>query len=291
MKNLYPFFSQNPLDRLDATRRDEREVERLQNLPTSQFLLFFKGELLVDNNKCFFTQKDLLACKYNEKEIILLGKDKETHYFCINITSFEDNLETIGLREIALHVEEELLGILAQSASVLNWHSLHKHCAFCAGDTLSVNAGWRRDCTKCKKEHFPRVDPVVIMLVTHGEYCLLGRGVNFKENRYSCLAGYMESGESIEDAARRELFEEAGIIGGDVTYVTSQPWPFPSTLMIGLHVQAKTKEIKIDTHELEDAKWVYKNDVKALLSGESVLGISTPSKIAIARNLLEYWVK
>ncbi|WP_024954164.1 NAD(+) diphosphatase [Sulfurospirillum arcachonense] len=291
MKNLYPFFSQNPLDRLDATRRDKKEVQKLQNLPSSKFLLFFEGNLLTQNKQYLFTQQDLLTCTYNKEEIILLGEDKNVHYFCLHVNTFPSNLATAGLREFALYVKEKSLGILAQASSVLNWHSSHKHCAECGANTLMEHAGWRRDCVACKKEHFPRVDPVVIMLVTHGEYCLLGRGVNFKENRYSCLAGYMESGESIEEAAKRELFEEAGITGGEVTYIASQPWPFPSTLMIGVHVKAKTKEITIDPHEIEDAKWVHKDDIKQILDGDESFGISTPRKIAIARNLLEYWIK
>ncbi len=129
-----------------------------------------------------------------------------------------------------------------------------------------------------------------MMLVTYEDYCLVGRGVNFAPNRYSCLAGFMESGESIEDAARRELYEEAGVIGEDVEYMMCQPWPFPNTLMIGVHVKAKSKKLKIDPHEIADAKWVHKEDVKAILEGDERHGILMPRKIAISRNLLETWV-
>jgi NAD+ diphosphatase len=128
------------------------------------------------------------------------------------------------------------------------------------------------------------------MLVTYEDYCLIGRGVNFPENRYSCLAGYVESGETLEDASRRELYEEAGVIGLDVNYVLSQPWPFPSTLMVGMHVIAQAQELTLDYNELSDAKWVHKNDIKSILEGDESFGFSVPSKIAIARNLLELWV-
>ena len=187
-------------------------------------------------------------------------------------------------------MEENKLGILAQAAAVLNWHHSHQFCSACGKETTMKHAGWRRDCFTCKKEHFPRTDPVVMMLVTHGDYCLLGRGVNFAPNRYSCLAGFMESGESIEDAARRELYEEAGVIGLEVEYMMCQPWPFPNTLMIGVHVKAKSKELHIDTHEIAEAKWVHKNNLKAILDGDESFGISVPRKIAISRNLLESWI-
>ncbi len=154
-----------------------------------------------------------------------------------------------------------------------------------------MNGGWRRDCVICKKEHFPRVDSAVIMLVTFGEYCLLGRGVSFKEGRYSCLAGYVESGETFEGAAKRELFEEAGIEGYDVEYLFSQPWPFPSTLMVGMRMKAKTQELTLDKNEIADAIWVHKDEVRAVLNGKDDSVFSIPLKIAIARNILEVWVE
>ena len=289
MKRPVPFFSKNPLDRLDSTRRDACELQKLQHLPTSLFVLFHEEHVLVCGGECFFDEKILHSCEYVKDEVILLGVEKETHYFCVAVQKYPAALTAVNLREFALQVKEEKLGILAQSASVLRWHRTHPHCAACGAPTRLAHAGWRRDCTVCEKEHFPRTDPVVIMLVTHGEFCLLGRGVAFPEGRYSCLAGYVESGESIEAAARRELYEEAGILGGAVHYVSSQPWPFSSALMIGVHVEALTKEITIDPHELSDARWVGKEEVRALLKGDTSLGITTPSAIAIARNLLEYW--
>jgi len=288
MKNLLPYFSQNPLDRLDQVRRDTKLFEQLKSTKSAQYLLFDKKNILFNkkDKSYFFSNKGL-----DTKHAILLGRENNIDYFALDIGNAK-NLDSLGLRKFTnnSYVPEEKLGIIAQASAVLNWHSDHQHCSFCGSLTTMKHAGWRRDCSTCKRQHFPRVDPVVIMLVTHGDYCLVGRGVNFQQNRYSCLTGYMESGESIEDASRRELFEEAGVVGLEVEYKMSQPWPFPSTLMIGTHVKAKSKELNIDTHEIEDAKWVHKNDIRAILNGDENFGFSLPTKIAIARNLLENWV-
>lgn len=287
MKNIYPYFSQNPLDRLDAIRRDKKLVEELKSSKNSLFLLFDGSDVLFEENskKCFFTCNDI-----DTTEAILLGSYEDKNYFVMK--NSQNHLSKLPLREFVSnsYIEEEKLGILAQSSAILNWHEAHRYCSSCGKLTQMKHAGWRRDCPTCNTQHFPRVDPVVIMLVTFGDFCLIGRGVNFTKNRYSCLAGYMESGETIEDASRRELYEEAGVIGLDVEYKMSQPWPFPSTLMIGVHVKAKSKELCIDTHEIEDAKWVHKDDIRAILNGDESFGFSLPTKIAVGRNLLEEWV-
>jgi len=294
MKKLYPFFSQNPLDRLDLTRKDTATCKLLKERKDSLFLLFYDSEIVLEDekNNCFFHLHQLTSFDINDEETILLGKFQDIHYFAINLNK-DTSLKKMPIREFAEsdYLDEKLLGIIAQASAVINWHKSHQHCSICGNYTQMMHVGWRRDCLTCKREHFPKVDPVVIMLVTFGEYCLLGRGANFKKNRYSCLAGYMESGESIEDAARRELFEEAGVVGENVEYISSQPWPFPSTLMIGLHVKAKEQKLNLDPHEISDAKWVHKDDIKLMLNGDESFGFSIPPKIAIARNLLEYWVQ
>jgi len=296
MKRIYPFFSQNPLDRLDQIRRDEKEVEKLKKLDTTQFLLFNNDKILVNEkkNQCMYTTEELSYYHIYSAEVVLLGAYEGITYFAISIDeNVSAELSFISLREFVKldFMSESLFGILAQSNAVLNWHSSHKFCSFCGANTTITQAGWRRDCVSCKREHFPRTDSVVIMLVTYGEYCLVGRGVNFKEGRYSCLAGYVESGETLEDASRRELFEEAGVIGLEVDYMLSQPWPFPSTLMVGMHVRAKSQELKLDSHEIADAKWIHKDDIKAVLNGDDSYDFTLTDKIAIGRNLLELWIK
>jgi NAD+ diphosphatase len=296
MQNLYPFFSQNPLDRLDLVRRDKKLFADLLNSEDAQFLLLDESNIIFDETKrqCFFSKDILNQFDIDEKNIVLLGRENSVDYFAISIKEeLSKKFTKVSIRDFVNldFLEEERFGILAQAACVLNWHDTHQHCNICGGETSITHAGWRRDCLTCKKQHFPKVEPVVIMLVTHGDFCLLGNGVRFKENRYSCLAGFVESGESIEDAARRELYEEAGVIGLEVSYISSQPWPFPSTLMIGTHVRAESMELNIDYHELNDAKWFHKDDLKALLNGDESLGFELPQKIASARNLLEVWVK
>jgi len=154
-----------------------------------------------------------------------------------------------------------------------------------------VSAGWRRDCPSCKTEHFPRTDPVVIMLPVAGSSCVLGRSYRFARSMWSCLAGFMEPGETIEEAVRRETREEAGIVCGRVNYFASQPWPFPSSLMIGCHAEALTREIVIDRSELDNARWFDREEVAAMLLRIHPEGVTTPPEVAIAYHIIRAWVE
>jgi NAD+ diphosphatase len=196
------------------------------------------------------------------------------------------------LRSIAVRglVPAEELGMLAMAKSLLDWHRRHRFCANCGAPTQPAQAGFRRDCTACSAQHFPRTDPVVIMLVTRGEKCLMGRQPRFPEKMYSCLAGFLEPGETVEDAVRRETFEEAGIRVGAVRYLASQPWPFPSNVMIGCIGEALTDDIAFDGEELEDARWFTKDDIRRMLDGTHEEFLA-PAPIAIANHLIREWVK
>ena len=196
------------------------------------------------------------------------------------------------LRSIAVRglVPAEELGILAMAKSILDWHNRHRFCANCGAPTQAAQAGFRRDCSGCGAQHFPRTDPVVIMLITRGDKCLMGRQPRFAEKMYSCLAGFLEPGETIEDAVRRETFEEAGIRVGEIRYLASQPWPFPSNIMIGCIGEALSEEITFDREELEDARWFTKDDVRRMLEGTHD-DFAAPSPIAIANHLLREWIK
>lgn len=176
----------------------------------------------------------------------------------------------------------------AAARSVLDWHARHGFCANCGQATAPFRAGWARACPACGTEHFPRVDPVVIMLAEHRGRVLLGRQPAFPPGRYSALAGFLEPGESIEEAVAREVHEEAGIHVHRVRYVASQPWPFPSSLMIACIAEAETDAITLDTNELEDAIWVPRDEVRAVLAGEPGPFLPPPS-YAIAHTLLEEW--
>ena len=180
---------------------------------------------------------------------------------------------------------------IAEAKAVLHWHARHRFCPNCGAPTQAVQAGWKRDCAQCKAEHFPRTDPVVIMLASAGEHCLLGRSPRFVPTMWSCLAGFVEPGESIEDAVRRETREEAGITCGRVRYFHSQPWPFPSSLMIGCHAEALSRDIVVDREELEDARWFTKAEVATMLMRKHPEGLTTPPPVAIAHHIIRAWVE
>jgi NAD+ diphosphatase len=197
------------------------------------------------------------------------------------------------LRSIAIQklVEHEHLTAIAEAKALLHWHARHQRCSQCGGTTDATQGGWRRDCPHCKAQHFPRTDPVVIMLAVNGDQCLLGRQARFPPGMYSCLAGFVEPGESIEEAVRRETHEEAGIACGRVRYFASQPWPFPSSLMIGCHAEALSHQVTVDRDELEDARWFTRDEVVAMLMRKHPDGLSTPPPVAIAHHIIRAWAE
>jgi len=184
------------------------------------------------------------------------------------------------------------LALYGGARSVLDWHARHKFCARCGQPTQLAKAGWQRNCSGCGAQHFPRVDPVAIMLVECDGLLLLGRQARFPPRSYSALAGFVEPGESIEDAVRREVFEEAGVRVGEVRYVASQPWPFPSQLMIGCLGHADSLELTIDETEIEDARWFTRAEVaEALEKGRDSASFLPPPPQAIAHHLLQWWLE
>ncbi|SFG59889.1 NAD(+) diphosphatase [Methylobacterium gossipiicola] len=205
----------------------------------------------------------------------------------------DPDFATNDLRGLAAEggVAAHELGLLATAKSLLSWHARHGFCAQCGAPTVPAAGGYRRDCAACDTHHFPRTDPVVIMLITRGESCLLGRSPRFKETMYSCLAGFLEPGETIEAAVRRETFEEVGLTIGAVRYHASQPWPFPASLMIGCVAQALDEAITLDAQELVDARWLTRADVAAMIAGTHPEGLTVPPPMAIAHTLLRAFVE
>jgi NAD+ diphosphatase len=197
------------------------------------------------------------------------------------------------LRSIAVNgmVAPEHLAPLAEAKALLSWHRRHRFCPNCGAPSTPVEGGWRRDCRACNTQHFPRTDPVVIMLPIAGGQCVLGRSYRFIPGMWSCLAGFIEPGETIEEAVRRETREEAGIVSGRVNYFASQPWPFPSSLMIGCHAEALSREIIIDRSELEDARWFDREEVVSMLLRMHPDGLTTPPPMAIAHHIIRAWVE
>ena len=233
-------------------------------------------------------------------EIVFLGLLQGVGRFGYGISPVTAaSLKTCGdfhvtdLRSIAVYglAAAEHLPPIAEAKALLHWHARHRFCANCGESTQATQAGWRRDCPKCKAEHFPRTDPVAIMLPVDGEHCLLGRSPRFVPTMWSCLAGFIEPGESIEDAVRRETHEEAGITCGRVVYFHSQPWPFPSSLMIGCHAQALTRDIVVDRRELEDARWFSKSEIETMMLRRHPEGLTTPPPVAVAHHIIRAWLE
>jgi len=233
-------------------------------------------------------------------ETVFLGLDDGAPRFGVGLAPDDaaalktrSDLVVTDLRSIAVQglVAGEHLPPIAEAKAVLHWHARHRFCSNCGAPTVVVDAGWRRDCAQCQAQHFPRTDPVVIMLAIDGDDCLLGRSPRFIPNMWSCLAGFLEPGETIEDAVRRETQEEASITTGRVRYLASQPWPFPSSLMIGCYAEATSREIVVDTEELEGARWFSKEELARMLMRRHEAGLTTPPPVAIAHHIIRSFVE
>jgi NAD+ diphosphatase len=235
-------------------------------------------------------------------EVIFLGVVEGVAYFAVDVPSAEGpepegplagRGQFLDLRAAAAQLPAGDSAILAQAKALLGWHAHHRFCSACGSETISTEAGYVRQCARetCKVQHFPRTDPVVIMLALRGDRCLVGRQPAFARGVYSALAGFMEPGETIEEAVRREVMEEAGVRVSGVRYHSTQPWPFPSSLMIGCFADAETEEIVLGPSELEEARWVPRDLLRAVLGGAKDLGIRVPPPLAIAHQLMRAWVE
>lgn len=288
------------LDRSDHLRTDDRAVARLAEDPAARWLLFDGARLLTTAGASgriepLWLARDELPDAEDGLQIFL-GLDNEAPgagprgaRFAIGGSQSGLPGELLDLRPGASALSAEDTAIVGQAASLLAWHRRHRFCANCGAATLPAKAGYQRCCPACSAEHFPRVDPVVIMLATCGDLVLVGRGRNFPDGFYSALAGFIEPGESLEEAVARELFEESGVVATSVRYVASQPWPFPSNLMLGAFAEAHDTALRLDETEIADALWLTRGEVAAGLRGESP--VQFPPPIAIAHLLLWLWAK
>jgi NAD+ diphosphatase len=275
-----PFFSGPGIDRADQVRVDEARLAEVASRDDGLQLLWRDGLPAVGaDGRLEWT----LA---TSSELFLGIKDGRARFSASEQPHADARaaFDTIG----ALSFEEAPL--FAAALSLAWWHSRHRFCANCGAGTRIERGGWSRVCPECAAQHFPRVDPVVIMLAEHEGRLLLGRQPQYPQGRYSALAGFLEPGESIEAAVARELHEEAGIEVADVRYTASQPWPFPSSLMIGCHARALGADLVIDTTELDDARWFSRSQVEAALAGDPDAAFQPPPRFAIARTLLEHWL-
>jgi NAD+ diphosphatase len=230
-----------------------------------------------------------------DTDVVLLGWAKEGPRLAATLPATAvdegDGFRIVDLRSLAMEgaMPPDHLGAFAQARSLSYWHQRHQFCANCGAKTEMVSGGYRRDCAACKTQHFPRTDPVAIMLVINGERCVLGRKPMFATGQFACLAGFIEPGETIEDAVRRETREESGIVVGRVRYFASQPWPFPSTLMIGCHCEALSDKITVDETELEDCRWFERAEVRRMIAGTHPDGLKLTNPIAIGYRIAAAW--
>ncbi len=298
-------FAGSPLDRVSVERRDRNWLDKLRGDPTTRYLPLWKLEPLVksatgeDPRRLAWATDALLESIDPEPQVVLLGMADGAAHFAVDVSAVADPLETFGLtgsatfedlRGAALLLDLGDTAIAAQARSLIDWHARHRFCAVCGGTTVSEMGGAHRRCIACSAEHFPRTDPVGIAVVARGGRCLLGRNKGWPPNMFSALAGFIEPGETLEEGVRREIFEEAGVRIGAVRYVRSQPWPFPSSLMIGCIAEAESEAIQIDPAEIEEARWFSLEEVRAALAG-STDPLAVPPPFAIAHHLIRAWAE
>lgn len=300
-------FSGNRLERRSDQRNEAVLVAALSD-PATRVVLLRGDEAMLRTGEAadaLFTLREAEAIGAAMDDVILLGWDGAAPRLATTLvgeTTFDaDAFHPVSLRMLAIagadagilaeRVDSATLGVLAQARALLHWHASSRYCGRCGTATHMALGGLRRDCPACGAEAFPRSDPVAIMLAIDGERCLMGRQARFASGTYSCLAGFVEPGETIEDAVRREIAEESGVRIGAVSYHASQPWPFPMSLMIGCFAQALSTTIVRDTDELEDCRWFSRDETLAMLEGQHPDGLSTPPRMAIAHTLIRAWAE
>jgi NAD+ diphosphatase len=293
-------FAGNPLDRADALRRDPEWLARAQSDPSSRYLPFWQLNVLIDaaGGLGWLPAAEIGRLALDAAPVFLGCRDGLAH-FAVDLSALGDvqhelNLEDGGrfedCRAAAMHLDTPSTGIVAQARAQVDWHRRHRFCSVCGARTEPDRGGHVRRCGECRAEHFPRTDPVAIMLVIDGDRCLLGQpaGRLARSGFYSALAGFIDQGESIEEAVRREVREEAGVAVGAVRYHSSQPWPFPSSLMIGCHARAESVDITIDPNEMSDVAWFSRDEVRRALADANP-DLKVPGPIAIAHHLIRSW--
>ncbi len=297
------------LDRLSQKRGDEAFIKGQLETAGARILLLADLKPVVRSNAdrsvsrlAWFSPAELTAFKLPVAEALFLGVDKASApHFALAVTEHRtrhvpgavENLRPIvDLRSLAMQgaMPPEELSLCGMARALAQWHENARHCGHCGGQTRVKDGGWKRRCWACGQEWFPRVDPVVIMLITDGQRCLLAHEHRYGDKMYSALAGFIEPGEDIAHAVRREVLEETGIQVGDVTYYTSQPWPFPHSLMLGCVGKAETTDLTIDTTELADARWFSRAEARQMLDRTHPQGLHVPGKQAIANVMITNFV-
>jgi NAD+ diphosphatase len=296
------FYVAEGFDRAAHRRKDAAWLEARRTDPNSLIVPVWRARNLVvlgEPPAAWFPDMGVVA-RGGEEPLIFLGETVEHAYFACDLSALEETdaqalaracapaAEFIDLRRVGALLPRRDGALLAYARGVTHWHSRHRFCGVCGAPTVAQTAGHTRLCTNrdCATMHFPRTDPATIMLVTDGDRCLLGRQKVWIPGMYSTLAGFVEPGESLEQAVAREVREESGIEVGAVRYHSSQPWPFPASLMLGFHAVARSRDLVIDSEELEDGRWFTAAEVRNF----AALGLSLPRPDSIARRLVESWL-
>ncbi len=286
---IKPGFTGSPLDRADRVRNDAEAYGALLGDWRARILGLDGLDPIVASEGGLHWHS--IAELKGSEELILLGLSDGKPHFVPLVNGEGDAFRSPAIWRALSMLPAEDAAIYGTARSLIEWHNGQKHCGKCGQDTEMFRAGWGRKCTNCGKEHFPRTDPVVIMLAEFEGKALVGRQSRFPPGNYSALAGFLEPGETVEEAVRREIHEEAGVTCGAVRYVTSQPWPFGgSQLMIACVADALGDQITLDTEELEDAMWISKDEARDALSAADDRRFNAPPPFAIAHSLLKHWV-
>ncbi|MHB2266626.1 NAD(+) diphosphatase [Aliihoeflea sp. PC F10.4] len=292
-------FAGNRIDRQSENRSENSLPDALAD-PLLSVLILRGGRLCLkmdgDAPQCRFTLDEATALDAKMGHAVLLGTDEGGPVIAVpgslEPDDLPDGMKAIDLRSLnsqGLLVADDL-GAVGQGASLLAWNANCRFCGKCGAETESQIGGYKRVCTKCGTQHFPRTDPVVIMLTVTKKRCLMGRSPHFAPGVFSTLAGFVEPGETIEDAMRRETFEESGVRIGRVAYHASQPWPFPHSLMIGCFGEALNEDLTPDFTELEACRWFERPEVEKMLAGTHPDGLIVPPRAAIASHLIRAWM-
>ena len=298
-------FTGSPLDRAGNLRRDGNWLAAHLADSSSRFLPFHRLRALIrlEGAAAIGWKSRAEVADFLDAGAIcvFLGMQGDIAHFGVDVSAIDKPKaepyaawgKFIDVRSIAASLPAGHAAILAQARAMIDWHARHGFCAVCGEQSVIAEAGYVRRCSDdgCKAMHFPRTDPVVIMLVESGEDCLLGRQPRFDKEVFSALAGFMEPGESIEEAVRREILEEAGITVGAVRYLASQHWPFPSSLMIGCVGVAETREITLDPQELEEARWFRRSEIAEMIENATIgKGLRMPPALSLAHQLALRWL-
>ncbi len=299
-------FAGNPLDRGGDLRSDSEWLARHLADPEAMAVALWQGQPFVEDApegglRLAYLRADMArdAVGGNDERLLFLGVSGSTPYFAVDFESSADPaagvLEGLGrfeeLRGASLLLPQADGGIAATAKSLFEWRKRHRFCSACGQESENADGGWKRICPACKTEHFPRTDPVTIMLPVFGDRCLLGRQASWPKGRMSALAGFLEPGESIEDACARELKEEAGLVATRVTYHSSQPWPWPSNLMIGLIAEVENDDARPDGNELDEVRWFTRAQAKTMIETGECDGVKPAPPLAIAHHLLKAWAE